>query len=114
MIRSSSIASCSIRGAGIWDEKFLHSVGSSVWGRILGVGDDGAAGTAPNARSDPPLFGDRVISLIDRGSLLGGDGDELLRHATGDQLVRMILGDELAVVALQLLIADAGLTPSTW
>src|SRR5262245_48017380 len=58
---------------------------------------------------NPALVGDLAIGLVDGGDLLGGDGDEFLRHAAGDQLVGMIVGHELAVMALQAVIADRGI-----
>ena len=64
-------------------------------------------------KRNPALLGDLAIGLVDRGDLLGGDGDEFRRHAARDQLVGMVLGDELAVLALQLIIADAGLNSSS-
>src|SRR6478672_5679200 len=58
---------------------------------------------------NPALLGDLAIGLVDGGDLLGGDGDEFLRHAAGHQLVGMIVGHELAVMALQAVIADRGI-----
>src|SRR3990170_5301047 len=55
---------------------------------------------------NPALLGDRAISLVEGDDLFGGDGDELLRHATRDELVGMVVGEQPAVVTHQLFIAD--------
>src|SRR4029078_13054946 len=52
------------------------------------------------------LFGDRVISLFDRGDLLCRDEDELLWQTTRHKLVWLAFGDQFTVLAPQLVIAD--------
>src|ERR1700752_5399761 len=51
------------------------------------------AGMTPAVDKLHPAFaGDLVGRLVDGGDLLGGDCDEVLRHAAGHQLVWMIFG----------------------
>src|SRR6476659_3438564 len=65
----------------------------------------------PGLRShelNPPLFGDRVIGLFDRGDPLCRDEDELLRHSTRQELIRLIFSNQSAVVVPQFIVADRG------
>ena len=65
----------------------------------------------PGLRShelNPPLLGDRVIGLFDRGDPLCRDEDELLRHSTRQELIRLIFSNQSAVVIPQFIVADRG------
>ena len=42
---------------------------------------------------DSTLLGDRLIGLFDRGDLLDGDGDELLRDTARNEFVGMVVGE---------------------